>query len=159
MTAGVFLAELAAGSTMGEIRAKKAASPGDDAGAQGDTSRPAFDPAKLARDYEADPPSRRPTPHAGTEYEALRDSCRPMQAAQAIHLVLPQVKPDSVVEVVISESQVEALGLRGPTGALVAAMNGLRTVRSVAAVTQIDLPTALLRTAFLVERGFVRVIR
>ena len=144
---------------MGDTRAKKAAPPGDDSGAQGDTQRPAFDPAKLARDYEADPPSRRPTPHAGTEYEALRDSCRPMQAARAIHQVLPQVHPDSVVEVMISESQIEALGLRGATGALVSAMNGLRSVRSVAAVTQIDLPTALLRTAFLVERGFVRVVR
>jgi len=144
---------------MGDTRAKKAAPPGDDSGAQGDTKRPAFDPAKLARDYEADPPSRRPTPHAGTEYEALRDSCRPMQAARAIHQVLPQVHPDSVVEVMISESQIEALGLRGATGALVSAMNGLRSVRSVAAVTQIDLPTALLRTAFLVERGFVRVVR
>ena len=144
---------------MGDTRAKKAAPPGDDSGAQGDTKRPAFDPAKLARDYEADPPSRRPTPHAGTEYEALRDSCRPMQAARAIHQILPQVHPDSVVEVMISESQIEALGLRGATGALVSAMNGLRSVRSVAAVTQIDLPTALLRTAFLVERGFVRVVR
>jgi hypothetical protein len=144
---------------MGDIRAKKAAHPGDDAGARADTRRPTFDPAKLARDYEADPPSRRPTPHAGTEYAALLDSCRPIQAARAVHQVLPQVQADSVVEVVISESQVEALGLRGATGALVAAMNGQRTVRAVAAVTQIDLPTAMLRTAFLVERGFVRVIR
>jgi hypothetical protein len=143
---------------MGDTRAKMAAPPGEDS-AQGDTKRPAFDPAKVARDYETDPPSRRPTPHAGTEYEALRDSCLPMQAARAVHTVLPQVQPDSVVEVVISEAQVEALGLRGATGALVAAINGLRTVRSVAAVTQIDLPTALLRTAFLVERGFVRVVR
>ena len=144
---------------MGDIRAKKAASAGDGTGAEADTRPPPFDPAKLARDYEADPPSRRPTPHAGTEYEALRDSCKPMQAARAIHQVLPQVHPDSVVEVVISEAQVEALGFRGATGALVTAMNGLRTVRSVAAVTQIDLPTALLRTAFLVERGIVRVVR
>jgi hypothetical protein len=144
---------------MHDVKAKKAGPEGDGAGAQIDTRRPEFDPAKLARDYEADPPSRRPTPHAGTEYEALRDSCRPMQAARVVHDVLPQVHPDSIVEVVISEAQVDALGLRGPTGALVAAMNGLRTVRSVAAVTQIDLPTALLRTAFLVERGFVRVVR
>ena len=82
-----------------------------------------------------------------------------MQAAGAIHQVLPQVHADSVVEVVVSEAQVEGLGLRGATGALVAAMNGRRTVRSVAAVTQVDLPTALLRTAFLVERGIVRVVR
>jgi hypothetical protein len=144
---------------MDDIRAKKAAPTHDGTGALADTRPPPFDPAKLARDYEADPPSRRPTPHAGTEYEALRDSCKPMQAAHAIHQVLPQVHPDSVVEVVIPDAQVEALGLRGATGALVAVMNGLRTVRSIAAVTQIDLPTALLRTAFLVERGIVRVVR
>jgi hypothetical protein len=140
-----------------DVKAKKASHPGEVT--QADTLRPEFDPGKLAREYEADPPSRRPTPHAGTEYEALRDSCRPMQAAHAIHQVLPQVHPDNVVEVVLSEAQVEALGLRGATGALVAAMNGLRSLRSVAAVTQIDLPTALLRTAFLVERGIVRVVR
>jgi hypothetical protein len=124
-----------------------------------ETGRPPFDLERFAREHEAVPPSRRPTPHAGTAYHALRDSCKPMRAARAIGQVLPQIHPDNVVVAVISGDEIESLGLTGASGALVSAMNGVRTVRAVAMVKQIDLPTALLRTAFLVERGLVRVVR
>ena len=143
---------------MDDTKGKKASHLGAATGVQAETTRPAFDPARLARDYETDPPSRRPTPHAGTEYDALRDSCKPMQAARAISQFLPQVHPDNVVVVALPSAQLESLGLKGTTGALVAAMDGVRTVRAVAVAIQVDLPTALLRTAFLVERGIVRVV-